>query len=127
MNAEQFDVEFRKALNLRGRHIFTRPVNGKDGSFGRVYINFINLPEHVCKNRLGGGAEAENNRTSFWVHEAANGKIKVELSNTTLPRSFVFRGKTASPEIIYRYVSDFLNHVVANCEPNYTHTSQADR
>lgn len=94
---------------------------------GSVYVNFVNLPTGI--GRAGGGAEAENNRMSFWIrgfdrldpHKPAT-KVKVEMSNSALPRSFNMRAKTGTPVQVAKYLATFLNRIVREVPPNYTHT-----
>jgi len=95
-----------------------------------VYVNYINLPKGI--GGAGGGAEAENNRMSFWVWgfgvdgaPPPTGKVKLEMSNSALPRTYKLRGRTAAPAAIARNLADFLNKVAAEVPPHFTHTRSA--
>lgn len=99
--------------------------------YDTIYINFFNLPEEVVARREGGGAEAENNRMMFTVSgfgretehsPPPTGKVKVELTVSAFPRSLSMRAKTGTPEAVAKYLAAFLNKVVAEVEPHYTHT-----
>lgn len=92
-----------------------------------VYVNYINLPRGV--GSAGGGAEAENNRMSFWIWNFGvagapppTGKVKLEMSNSALPREYKLRGRTGDPRSIAKYLADFLNKVAAEVPPKFTHT-----
>ncbi len=96
-----------------------------------VHVNYVNLPPELGRGG-GGGAEAENNRMSFWVEGFARddehappptGKVKVEMATSALPREFRLRGKTAAPEQIAKYLGDFLNRVAREVPPNFTHST----
>lgn len=122
--AKGFVELLNSQLKLDGRQVKIRAEDmSRDDS---VYVNFINLPSGV--GGAGGGAEAENNRMSFWVHgfpkdgAASKGTVKVEMSNSALPREYKLRGKTGTPEQIAKYLSDFINKVVKEVEPSFTHT-----
>ncbi len=128
-------VDFIAALQAR-LHIGDRQVRirGEDfrGQHDAVYVNFINLPSGI--GGAGGGAEAENNRMSFWINgfdkkdraaPAPTGKVKVELANSALPRSYMLRAKSGSPDAIATYLADFLNKVAAEVPPKFTHTQMA--
>lgn len=104
------------------------PVSGRYlPDVGSVYVNFINIPQGI--GVAGGGAEAENNRMSFWVrgfdrldpHKPA-AKVKVEMSNSALPRTFNMRAKTGTPVQVAKYLAAFINKIVREVPPNYTHT-----
>lgn len=136
MGAKEFVELLRAQLQLQGRTIRIR----NEPSWGprkedEVYINFVNLPEGV--GGAGGGAEAENNRASFWVRgfgagnaPPPSGKVKVEQSNSALYKGssysrenrVPFRAKTGTPEQVAAYLAAFLNKVVREVEPRYTHT-----
>lgn len=133
MNAQAFADTLRGLLQLQGRHAGIRVTglrlvaNQPDD----VYVNFINLPEGVGK--AGGGAEAENNRASFWVRgfgvhgaPSATGKVKVEMANSVFRSKGIapMRAKTASPSVIAKYLADYINKIVAEVPPHFTHTGQ---
>jgi hypothetical protein len=126
--AQEFIDAVRSQLNIGDRQIAMR-VSKSLGLTKNddVYVNYINLPSGV--GRAGGGAEAENNRMSFWVWgfgvnnaPPSNGKVKLELSNSALPREYKLRGKTAAPVVIAKTLADFLNKVAAEVPPHFTHT-----
>lgn len=121
--------ELQKLLQIGDRQISVENEFCK--RFDDVYVNFINLPKGI--GGAGGGAEAENNRISFWIHGFDKkdpdalppfGKVKVEMANSALPRNYRLRGKTAAPSVIVKYLADFLNKIVQEVEPKYTHTEQ---
>lgn len=141
MSAAAFVEALKSHLQLQGRTIRIR----NEPSWGprkedEVYINFVNLPEGV--GSAGGGAEAENNRASYWVRGfgpagTPAAKVQIEESNTVFghrggvdaygaPRgaSYRLRKKTAAPGVIAKYLADFLNKLVAEVPPNFTHTGQ---
>lgn len=131
MNAAQFVEELRGHLRLQGRHISIRvtPLRLVRDQADDVYINFVNLPEGV--GGAGGGAEAENNRASFWVRgfgfngaPTPTGKIKVELSNSVFRMEGIpnMRAKTAAPGVVAKYLADYINKIVETVPPNFTHT-----
>ena len=131
MNGSQDFIDMlHKYLDIGDRRIITRNLHTLGGKrYDSVYINFYNLPEGL--GGAGGGAEGENNRMSFWVEgfdkddphaPPPTGKVKVKLSNSALPRSYNLRAKTAEPEKIAKYVAEFLNKVVREVPPKFTHT-----
>jgi len=116
----------RARVTVRHEH----RLGGPSHFYESVYVNFVNLPEGAGGG--GGGAEAENNRMSFWIHgfygaephaSPPSGKVKIEHANSALPREYRLRGKTGKPEVIAKYLADFLNRVVAEVPPRWTHTS----
>lgn len=122
----QFAEDLQRMLELDGRQV--RITSKGLGGFSTTFVNFINLPKGTS---TGGGAEAENNRMAFSVEgfdakdpEASppSGKIKVEMRVSALPREFKLRSKTGTPAQIARYLADFINRVVKEVEPHYTHT-----
>lgn len=131
-------VEFAELLkslvDTQGRYLFVRTehrLGGPSHYFESAYVNFVNLPEEVVASRQGGGAEAENNRMSFWVEgfngsdpnaPPPTGKVKVSLQTSALPREYRLRAKTAPPGAIAQYLADFLNKVVREVPPKYTHS-----
>lgn len=129
MGSAEFVDYLRSLLDIGDRQIRLENYSRLGDTYADVYVNFINLPEGI--GGAGGGAEAENNRTSFWIYgfdksdphaSAPRGKVKVVLSNTTLPREHRLRAKTAPPEKIAQYLANFLNKVVREVEPRFTHT-----
>lgn len=129
MNSDQF-INLVKALVMPGRRLKLRNEFSLGGVDGDVYVNFINLPEGI--GSAGGGAEAENNRISFWIKGwpknkadgPRTGKVKIECANSVFRREVfpMMRAKTATPEKIAVYLAEYLNKLMAEIEPNYTHT-----
>ena len=79
----------------------------------------------------GGGAEAENNRMLFSIKgfgketphsPPPTGKVKIEMMTSSLPREHKLRGRTGTPAQVAKYLADFLNKVVKEVEPKFTHT-----
>ncbi len=132
MGAQEFVAALREHLKLQGRqaHIRVTPSWGiSDRGAESVYVNFFNLPEGV--GGAGGGAEAENNRASFWVRgfgvagaPAPSGKVRVELSNSVFTPAHKLRAKSAAPGVIAKYLADHINKIVAEVPPHFTHTSR---
>jgi hypothetical protein len=138
MSATEFAADLERRLNVGDRQVRVKV----DTSWGprkeeSVYVNFINLPAGI--GAAGGGAEAENNRASFWVRgfgpasapEAA--KVKVEQSNSSLYKGagapsretrVTMRSKTGTPEQVAKSLADFLNGVVKDVAPRFTHTQR---
>lgn len=132
---------FGAMLNIGDRRILVRNEHQLGGKFvgdafkprvDDVYVNYVNLPKDA-NGGSGGGAEAENNRMSFWVRgfdafnpdkDGPTGKVKVEMANSALPRSYKLRAKTGSPASIAKYLADFINKVAAEVSPNFTHSKR---
>lgn len=144
MSAVEFIDALRSHLKLDGRHIMIRQESlGRLGALDAVYVNFVNLPTDVHASRQGGGAESENNRASYWIRgfgvdgaPAPSGKVRVEEHNSVFrhrggndvygaPRgvSYQLRTKTAAPSVIAKYLADFINKIVVEVPPNFTHTT----
>jgi len=134
MGAQAFADLLRSLVDTRGRQMTIRadhPLGGDARRYASVYVNVINLPEGV--GSAGGGAEAENNRISFWIRgfagsdphgEPPTGKVRIEQANSTLPRTHALRGRSAEPERIARYLAAFLNRVFAEVPPRFTHSQE---
>jgi hypothetical protein len=132
MGAEDFALLLQSYLlpldrqfGIRSKHT----LGGASRYHESVYVNFVNLPKG--SGHGGGGAEAENNRMSFWVHgfhgadphaPPPRGVVKVEMSNSALPRAYKLRAKTGSPAVVAKYLATFLNKVVQEVEPKFTHS-----
>src|ERR1700679_225461 len=96
MSATEFAADLQNRLRLEGRQARVQVETGwgpqKEES---VYVDFVNLPKGI--GSAGGGAEAQNNRASFWVRgfgpasprEAE--KVKVEQSTSSLYKGAVSR------------------------------------
>jgi len=131
LGSADFIEEVQRQLRIGDRQISFRNHSTLGGSsYAEVYVNFINLPRSI--GGAGGGAEAENNRSSFWVRgfdrsdphaPPPRGKVKIEMANSTLPREIRLRGKTGTPQQVARYLADFLNRVVREVPPRLTHSS----
>jgi len=132
MGAEDFEALLRSHTELDDRQLMVRAKHGLGGpsrAYESVYVNFINLPKG--SGHGGGGAEAENNRMSFWIHgfhgsdphaPPPRGVVKVEMSNSALPRAYKLRAKTGSPAVVAKYLATFLNKVVQEVPPKFTHS-----
>lgn len=130
--SEEFIKMVESNLNLQGRQISFDNVNRfapKGKQFTMVHVQFINLPTGV--GGAGGGAEAMNNRMTFSIEgfggETPNsppptGKVKIEHRTSFLPRANNLRGKTGTPAQVAKYLADFLNKIVKEVEPKFTHT-----
>lgn len=134
--ANEFAAALKEQLALQGRQVMIRVGESwGPGKENDVYVNFVNLPEGV--GGAGGGAEAENNRMSFWVRgfgannaPPPSGKVKVEMSNSSLYRGesysrenrVALRAKSGAPGAIAKYLADFLNKTISTVPPRYTHT-----
>jgi hypothetical protein len=134
--SEGFMRDVERQLRIGDRQIRMRNTFTLGGvRFDDVYVNFVNLPEGV--GGAGGGAEAENNRISFWIRgfsktdpKAPAAKVKIETANTALytgpgyarENRVALRGRTGTPAQIARYLADFLNKVVREVPPRFTHT-----
>jgi len=125
-----FAEELYKKLSHLGRIVRVRHQHM--GAVDAVYVNFINLPLGTGD---GSGAEAENNRMSFWIHgfdkhdanaPPASGKVKIDMANSALPRAYKLRAKTGTPDQIAAYLVAFLSKVVAEVPPHFTHTRQGN-
>jgi hypothetical protein len=116
-----FAETLKKYLSVGDRIVRIKEyAPGSGDRLGSVYVNYVNLPQGV--GSAGGGAEAENNRTSFWIRWNEDGKVKIEMSNSVLPRSSRLRAKTGTPDQVAKYLADFLNKVAKEVEPNFTHS-----
>jgi hypothetical protein len=133
----EFEQMVRGQLRIGDRQIRFHASNASaydlhSGGPTTIFVDFFNLPEGV--GGAGGGAERENNRLHFLVKfgprhagrygekAIAEGKASVELGASALPREYTLRKKTGTPEAIARYLADFLNKVVAEVPPKFTHT-----
>jgi hypothetical protein len=97
-------------------------------------VNFVNLP--TSAERAGGGAEAENNRASFWVEgfqydpAVPVATVKVDQGSNVFHRPWLgapgvpFRAKSGSPDAVARYLAAYLAKVVATVPPRFTHTAR---
>jgi len=128
--SEEFIKMVESHLNLQGRQIKFDNVSKLAGvRYDTVFVNFINLPKGV--GSAGGGAEAENNRMAFSIKgfgketphsPPPTGKVQVEHRLSAMPREYRLRGKTGTPAQVAKHLADFLNKVVKEVEPRYTHT-----
>lgn len=94
--------------------------------YDNVFINFVNLPSNDVNT--ANGAEAENNRMSFEISgfdeynptlndPSIVGKVKIEMRTNSIGRQYNLRGKTATPEKIAEYLTNFLNEIAAKVPP----------
>jgi hypothetical protein len=138
MNADDF-VQLLASMTPADRQTsirFQKSFAGERGG-GSVYVNFINLPQGI--GGAGGGAEAENNRASFWIHgfqydpSVPVAKVKVDSNNNVFHRSWLgapavpFRAKSGSPTVVAKHLADYLARVVATVPPRFTHTAREPR
>jgi hypothetical protein len=131
----EFVTKLQGRLNVGDRHVSIRNKHSL-GGYDAVYVNFVNLPK---SKGAGGGAEAENNRISFWVNgfdkkdehaPPPSGKVKVETANPALytgdeytrENRVVLRAKSGTPDQVAKYLADFLNNVAKKVPPRYTHS-----
>jgi hypothetical protein len=138
MSATAF-IELLSSLTPPDRQTRVRfqPSIGGERGGGSVYVNFVNLP--TSAGRAGGGAEAENNRASFWVEgfqydpAVPVATVKVDQSSNVFHRPWLgapgvpFRAKTGSPDAVARYLAAYLEKVVATVLPRFTHTARERR
>jgi len=134
--AKEFIDVLKSHLKPKDRIVSIRP--GKSWGLNKeddVYVNFINLPTSIG---AGGGAEAENNRASFWIRgfgadnaPPPTGKVKVEMANSSLyvgqgapsrETRVVMRAKSGPPAAIAKYLADWINKTIAEVPPNFTHS-----
>lgn len=101
---EAFKADLIRALDIGDRQIFFR-----DGAYGRVFINFYNVPPP----HRGASAEGENNRLMIDVVglESAAGKVRVELAvrGPSFGADYKLRAKTATVDAAIRYIAEYLN------------------
>lgn len=129
--SEEFIKAVESHLDLKGRRIsFDNESRLVGNRYDTVYVHFYNLPKGV--GGAGGGAEAENNRMMFSVDgfgketphsPPPTGKVKIEMRVSALPREYRLRGKTGTPAQVAKYLADFLNKIVREVKPNYTHST----
>ena len=138
MNANEF-VALLSSLAPADRRtsVSFQPSLGGERGGGSVYVNFVNLPPDVGSS--GGGAEAENNRASFWVRGFAHdptvpaATVKVEQATSVFHRPWLgapgvpFRAKGGSPEVVARYLAAYLARVASAVPPRFTHTARESR
>lgn len=128
LGVDEFAKELESHLKLDGRQIRI-DTKGFAGSRQTVYVSFVNLPHGV--GSAGGGAEAMNNRMVFSVEGFSKeggpppaGKVKVQLTASSLPSEYRLRAKSGPPNAVVKYLADFINKVVKEVPPKYTHTQQ---
>ena len=135
LNANEFVALLSSLVPaFRQTSVRFQPSLGGERGGGSVYVNFVNLPPDV--GRSGGGAEAENNRASFWVNGFAHdptlpaATVKVEQAASVFHRPWLgapgvpFRAKSGSPEVVARYLAAYLAKVVEAVPPRFTHSLQ---
>lgn len=130
--SEEFIKMVESHLDLQGRQISFDNVNRfapKGHQYNMVQVLFTNLPTGV--GGAGGGAEAMNNRMIFGIEgfgggtpnsPPPTGKVKIEQRVSFLPRANNLRGKTGTPAQVAKYLADYLNKIVKEVEPRFTHT-----
>jgi hypothetical protein len=138
--SEGFVRDVERQLRIGDRQVRFRNLSTLGGTrYDDVYVNYVNLPQGI--GGASGGAEAENNRISFWVRgfdrtdpkaPAPRGKVKIETANSSLYKGGSFarenrialRGRTGTPKQIAAYLASFLNRVAETVPPNLTHTGR---
>ncbi|KKK91675.1 hypothetical protein LCGC14_2710540, partial [marine sediment metagenome] len=130
----EFAELLKSLVDTQGRYLFIQTkqrLGAPQHYYEAVYVNFVNLPEEIVARKAGGGAEALNNHISFWVlgfdgsdphAPPPTGKVKVEMQTSALPKEYRLRAKTAPPGDIAQYLADFINKVVREVPPKYTHS-----
>jgi hypothetical protein len=122
MSPEEFKKLLEGQLKPNGRFIevsVTKPLHNEQ----LVFVTLINLPEELGKKR---DVEGMNNRLQISI-DLTRPKVKVEQMSSVLPREFKLRGKSGTPAQIAKHVADFLNKVVQEVPPKYTHTKVASK
>ncbi len=137
-SCNSFIAQLKAQLNLQGRQVWFNCTTGSRDTM-TVFINLINLPEGM--GSAGGGAERENNRILFSVDgfsanlddpQPPTEKVKMQVLILSVTDDHAertelrkFRGKTATPEKIAKYLADFINKVVEEISPRFTHSKPA--
>lgn len=124
--ATQFIEHLKSLLQLQGRQIYFQ--NKMLGNFDTISVTLINLPMGV--GAAGGGAEAMNNRSLFFVRgfNSHNPELPPPTSQVRveqlicMDRKLKLRSKRASPDKIAEYLANFINKIVIEAPPNFTHT-----
>jgi hypothetical protein len=102
--AEEFAEELKIRCDLVGRH----PLAIRQGSSGRLFINFYNVPQGITA-----GSALENNRIMLDVTGLAdkNGKIRVEgaVRGPAYGVAFKLRTKTTTFWSAVTYCADYIN------------------
>lgn len=118
MNIREEMIKLCPELATRKLFVWT----GDEPELKRAYfVNFYNLPTDL----VSCGAEKENNRMMFRLRRLPSGKFQLEHSVNASARQYQLRGKTASLEKIVQYLALFLQKVVAEVPPKYTHTKMS--
>jgi hypothetical protein len=139
MDADQFILSLQAGLSPlvdAERTVYAQFQTSLAREGGSVYVDFVNLPTPRVEQRRGGGAESENNRTTFWIRgfdkspaddvdevrvEQAKNGIYGPGSPSREGRSPNLRSRTGSPEKIAAYLARYINDVAENYPPSYTH------
>lgn len=123
---EAFIAELSRHVKMNGRKLSF--CSGFMGRFDSAFVQVINLPEQVVALNAGNGAEAENNRVEFSVDgfgsDRMAGKVKVTVLVNVIQKKMPFRAKTGTPEVIAQYLAKYINQVVTEVEPKFTHTKE---
>ena len=122
MSPEEFKKLLEGQLKPNGRFIavsVAKPLANEQ----LVFVTLINLPEELGKKR---DVEGMNNRLQISI-DLTRPKVKAEQMSSQLPREFKLRGKSGTPAQIAKHVADFLNKVVQEVPPKYTHTKVASK
>lgn len=128
--AEAFIEQTKALLKLKGRQIKFRNKSSIGNPYSMVAIDFFNLPEGYRDE-----SEQENNRVHFQVTgfdpndpkaPPPSGKVRVELRFANVGDPFGarinLRAKSAPVAQAAKYVADFINKIVEEFPPKYTHS-----
>lgn len=114
-SVEAFKDALLGELDIGDRQIFFR-----DGAYGRVFINFYNVP----LPHRGASPEGENNRLMLDVVglESAAGKIRVELAvrGPSFGDDYKLRAKTTTAAGAVKYIADYLNRAAKKAPYGFT-------
>lgn len=122
---KDFIAEVEKQLQIKDRVIRWNMGALRSHDDDAIYVNFFNLPN------AKGGAEAENNRVMLEIEGFQSPKAKLKVGERvnmlgdwgTKP-PFKLRGKTGTPQVIARTVAQYLNRIVKEIPPKFTHSKK---
>ena len=108
-----FINELKKHIDVGDHQVTCSSSIGTSADYSRRYyvaVHYINLPK-------GSSSDPEKNLMQFWIGDfgkeegdpSPTGKVKIEQLHSTLPREYKLRAKTGSPDVIAKYLADFLN------------------
>lgn len=120
VSAQDFKGMLEKLLKPNGRIVNVNTPKALHTE-QMAFVELINLP--VGKD--GNGAEAVNNRMLFSVSDFSQPKVTVTQLTSNLPREWKLRAKTGTPEQVAKHIATFVNKVVQEVEPRWTHSKVA--